>query len=69
MLLVILMLKKSLERFTKINSKKQIKNNLKRKSEKLHVKWKSYNSSLKNLIDKKDIKMSYIKMNYFLPYS
>ena len=48
MLLVILMEKKSLERVTKKNCKKQIKTNLeeviKRKDDKVYVKWKGYDN-------------------------
>ena len=61
MLLVILMIKKCLELFTKKNSKKQIKKNLerkkviKRKDNKLHVKWKGYDNSFNSWIDKKNI--------------
>ena len=61
MLLVILMVKKLLERFTKKNCKKQIKKNLrvekvtKRKDNKLHVKRKGCNNSFNSWIDKKDI--------------
>ena len=48
MLLVILMEKKSLERVTKNNCKKQIKKSLeeviKRKDDKVYVKWKGYDN-------------------------
>ena len=48
MLLVILMEKKSLERVTKKNCKKQIKKSLeeviKRKDDKVYVKWKGYDN-------------------------
>ena len=50
-----------LERFTKKNCKKQIKKSLeskkviKRKSDKLNVKWKGYDSPFDSCIDKKDI--------------
>ena len=56
MLLVILMEKKLLERFTKKNCKQQIKKSveLKRKGDKLYVKQKGYNSSYNSLIYKKD---------------
>ena len=54
--------KKFLERFTKKNCKKQIKKSLefkkkviKRKSNKLYVKWKGYDKYFKNWFDKKDI--------------
>ena len=59
MLLVILTVKKFLERFTKNNCKKQIKKSLElkkliqRKDNKLYVKWKSYNCYFNNWIDKK----------------
>ena len=52
MLLVILMETKLLDGFTKKNSRKQIKNSLelkkliKKKGNKLHVKWKGYGSYL-----------------------
>ena len=61
MLLVILMIKKCLELSAKKNSKKQIKKNLerkkviKRKDNKLHVKWKSYDNLFNSWIDKKGI--------------
>ena len=61
MLLVILKVKELLERFTKNNFKNQIKKEfrvkkvIKRKCDKLYVKWKSYNNSFKSWIDKKDI--------------
>ena len=61
MLIVILREKKSLERFMKKNCKKQIKKRLelkkiiKRKGDKLCVKWKGYNSFLSGWIDEKDI--------------
>ena len=61
MLLVILKVKKLLERFTKKNCKNQIKKEfrvkkvIKRKCDKLYVKWKSYDNSFKSWIDKKDI--------------
>ena len=61
MLLVILMVKKLLERFTKKNCKKQIKKEfkvekvIKRKANKLYVKWKGYNNYFNSWIDKKDI--------------
>ena len=61
MLLVILMEKKPLKRYTKKNYKKQIKKRLrvekviKRKGDKLYVKWKGHNSSFNNWIGKKEI--------------
>ena len=59
MLLVILKSKELLERFTKKNCKKQIKKSLikviKRKGDKLYVKWKGYNIYFNIWIDKKDI--------------
>ena len=66
-------MKKLLERFTKKNYKKQIKKNLglrkviKRKSDKLYVKWKGYDNSFNIWIYKK--RYCYIKMSYFSPYS
>ena len=60
MLLVILKAKKLVKRFTKKNWKKQIKKSLEfekvitRKGDKLYVKWKDYDSSFNNWIDKKD---------------
>ena len=60
-LLMILMEQKLLESFTKLNCKKQIKKSLelkkviKKKGDKLYVKWKGYDSSFINWIDKKDI--------------
>ena len=56
---MILIGKKLLERFTKTNCKKQIKKNFKkmtkRKGDKLYARWKGYNNSFNNWIDKKDI--------------
>ena len=55
---VILTGKKLLERSTKKNCKKQIKNDSDLKSNqgnKLYVKWKGYNNSFNSCIDKKDI--------------
>ena len=52
---------KLLESFTKLNCKKQIKKSLelkkviKKKGDELYVKWKGYDSSFINWIDKKDI--------------
>ena len=60
MLLTILMVKKLLEHFMKKNYKRLIKMNLeqkkviKRKGDKLYVKWKEYNNSFNSWIDKKD---------------
>ena len=60
-ILAILKAKKFLEHFTKTNCKKQIKKSLepekviKRKGDKLYVKWKGYDNSFKSRIDKKDI--------------
>ena len=61
MLLVILMLKKLLERFMKKNCKKtnqevfRIEKVIKKIGDKLYVKWKGYDDSLNIWIDKKDI--------------
>ena len=60
MLLAILMIKKLLERFTKKNCKNKskkimIKKVIKRKDDKLYVKWKGYDTSSNSWIDKKDI--------------
>ena len=57
MLLMILMEKKLLELFTKNNCKKYIKKArirkiIKKKRDKLYVKWKGYNNSLSSWIDK-----------------
>ena len=58
-LLVILKAKKLLQRFKKKNCKNQIKSlelkAIKRKADKLYIKWKGYNSSFNSSIDKKDI--------------
>ena len=62
MLLVILKVKKLLERFTKNNCRKQIKNQkefrvvkvINRKGDKRYVKWKGYDSSFNSQIDKKE---------------
>ena len=59
MLLVILTVMKLLERFIKKNCKKQIKRSLglknviKRKGDKLYLKWKGYKDSFNSWIDKK----------------
>ena len=59
MLLAILMVKKLLERFTKNNCRKHMKKSfrvekvLKRKYNKIYVKWESYDTSFNNWIDKK----------------
>ena len=61
MLLVVLKVKKLLERFIKNNCKKQIKKKfrvekvIKGKGDKLYLKWKCYDSSFNSFIDKKDI--------------
>ena len=60
MLLVILTAKKLLERFTKKNRKVNRKEFraekvMKRKGDKLYVKWKGYDNSFNNWIDKKHI--------------
>ena len=60
MLLVILTVKKLLERYTKKDCKKQIKEFrvekvIKRKGNKLYVKWKVYDNPFNSWIDKKDI--------------
>ena len=59
MLLVILKVKKLLERFTKKNCKKQrefrVEKVIKKTGDKLYVKWKGYDSSFNSWIDKKDI--------------
>ena len=60
MLLVILKAKKLLERFTKKNCKKTnqkgfiVEKVIKRKGDKLYVKWKDYDKSFNSWIDKKD---------------
>ena len=56
---MILMKKKLLERFMKMNWKKQIKEFriekvIKRKGDKLYVKWKGYNNLFNGWIDGKD---------------
>ena len=61
MLLVILKAKKLLERFKKKNCKKKnqkefrVEKVIKRKGDKLYVKWKGCDSSLNSWINKKDI--------------
>ena len=60
MLLMILMVKKLLERFMKKNCKRQTKKNLEQKNylkkgSKLYVKWKGYDNSFNSWIDKKDL--------------
>ena len=61
MLIVILKVKKLLESFTKKNCRNRIKKEfwikkvIKRKGDKLYVKWKGYNNSFNSWIDKKDI--------------
>ena len=52
------MLKKLLEVFTKKNCKNLVKKNLevlKRKGDKLYVKWKGYANSFNNWINEKDL--------------
>ena len=73
MLLVIVKVKKWLKRFTKkklqnINQNKiWMEKVIKGKSDKLYVKWKGYDNSFNNWIDKK--RYCYIKISYFPPYS
>ena len=61
MLLVVVKVKELLERFTKKNCKKtnqkefRVEKVIKRKGDKLYVKWKGYNSSFTSWIDKKNI--------------
>ena len=64
MLLVILKAKKLLERFTKKNSKQKTRKKqkefrvekvIKRKGNRVHVKWKGYDSSLSGCVNKKGI--------------
>ena len=61
MLLVILTMKRLLERFTKNNftetnrEKFKIRETIKRKGKKLYVKWKGYDNSLNSWIDKTDV--------------
>ena len=58
---MILMDKKLLKHFRKTNSKKKkqkeyrIEKVIKRKDDKLYVKWKGYDNSLNGWIDKKDV--------------
>ena len=58
---MILMDKKLLKHFRKTNSKKtkqkeyRIEKVIKRKDDKLYVKWKGYDNSLNGWIDKKDV--------------
>ena len=64
MLLMILMEKKLLERFTKKNQKEfRIEKVIERKVDKLYVKWKEYNNSFNNWIDEKEI----IWINEYFP--
>ena len=69
MLLMIIMKKKLLERFTKTNCKRQVKNILelekviKRKGDKFYVKLKGYNNSFNGWIDKKGI----IQLSKYFP--
>ena len=63
-----LKVKKLLERFTKMNWKEHIKKSLemkkiKRKGDKLYVKWKGYDNSFNNWIDKKHI----VQMSAYFP--
>ena len=61
MLLMILTMKKLLERFTKNSFKEtnlekfKIRETVKRKGKKLYVKWKGYDNSLNIWIDKTDV--------------
>ena len=62
MLLAILMEKKLLEPFTKKDCKKytnkkefRVEKVIKRKGDKLYIKWKGYDNSFNSWIDKKDI--------------
>ena len=61
MLLMILTMKKLLERFTKNSftetnrEKFKIRETVKRKGKKLYVKWKGYDNSLNSWIDKTDV--------------
>ena len=61
MLLMILTMKRLLERFTKNNftetnrEKFNIRETIKRKGKKLYVKWKGYDNSLNIWIDKTDV--------------
>ena len=64
MLLVILTVKKMLERLTKKNCKKQVKQSetefrvekvIQKKSDALYVNWKGYANSLNNWTDKNDV--------------
>ena len=61
MLLMISMVKKLLEHFIKKNCKKisqkefRIEKVLKKKGDKLYVKWKGYDNSFNSWIDKKDL--------------
>ena len=61
MLLVILKSKEFLELFTKSNCKEKnqkefrVEEVIQRKGDKLHVKWKGYDSSFNSWIDEKDI--------------
>ena len=69
MLLMIIMRKKLLERFTKTNCKRQVKNILelekviKRKGDKFYVKLKGYNNLFNGWIDKKGI----IQLSKYFP--
>ena len=52
---MIKMVKKLLELFMKVIKKKEIEKVIKRKGNKLYVKWKGYGNSFNSWIDKKDI--------------
>ena len=56
MLLVILMVKKLLEHFVKTNEKEfRVEKVIKRKGDKLYVRWEGYDNSINGLTNKKDI--------------
>ena len=56
MFLVILMVKKLLEHFVKINEKEfRVEKVIKRKGDKLYVRWEGYDNSINGLTNKKDI--------------
>ena len=56
---MILMVKKLMEHFMKKNYKRQkefrLEKAIKRRGDKLHVKWKGYNNSFNSCINKKDL--------------
>ena len=69
---VILTERKLLERFTKRSRKKQTKKNqkelriekvIKRKGDKLYVKWKEYDNFFNSWIDKKDIVQTWVNIS------